>query len=74
MLLAAILAIHLAQFTLPNGQKIEVNPNEVSSVREPQGEGHFAKGTRCILVMTNGKLIAVQEECDAVRIAVESDR
>ena len=62
-----VVAIVFVQLTGPDGkQRIDVNPVEVSSVREPS-EGHFAKGTHCILTMTSGKVTAVYESCETVR-------
>ena len=57
----------------PGGQEIDVNPLEITSVREPQegSEGHFPKGTRCILKMTNGTSNFVVESCPEVRRLVE---
>jgi uncharacterized protein YlzI (FlbEa/FlbD family) len=52
----------------PDGQEITINTAEISSIRRPQenaGE-HFAAGTKCILVMTNGKFIATTEDCKEV--------
>ena len=52
----------------PGGQPVFVSPHGVSSVREPQNvnKRYFVKGTRCVLVMTNGQFIAVTETCDEV--------
>ena len=58
----------------PAGQEIDVNPNEISSLREPQKgtEGHyFAHGTHCLVKMTNGNTNIVAEDCATVRTMVE---
>jgi hypothetical protein len=62
-LLAIFLELHG-----PNGQIIEVNPNEISSLRTPQAGSseHFAKGVRCIIKMTNSNINAVVETCETV--------
>jgi hypothetical protein len=64
-----LVAILLAQLTGPGGQRIDINTADVTSVRDIHGEieGHYAKGTSCIVVMSNGKFIAVREDCDTVR-------
>ena len=61
----ALFVMALIQLTGPGGQHIEVNPAEVSSLREPRGvhSGHFAAGTRCIVIMANGNLISAGETC-----------
>lgn len=57
----------------PNGQEIQVNPAEVTSLRAPNEPGlaHFAPGTKCVLVMTDGKFIALSEACAAVSAKLE---
>jgi hypothetical protein len=71
--LAEVLALHLLLVHAPDGQAIQVNPGEISSIREPRDtEGqHWQKGVRCILSMTNGKFIAVVEDCPAIVEAME---
>ena len=69
MLLAELLmAYSLIHLHGPGAQVIEVNPYEVSSLREPQenSDGHFAQGTRCLVTMSNGKINAVVEMCEDV--------
>jgi hypothetical protein len=68
MILAQAAAVAFIQLTGPDGrQHIDVNPAQVTSVRDPRAAGHFAKGTKCIVFMSNGNFIAVAEDCDAVR-------
>jgi len=64
----SIVAILFIELHAPDGQKIDINPAEVNTVREPRegAEGHFAKGVKCLVTMTDGKFIAVIEPCDAV--------
>lgn len=66
---ALVLALVLVQLTGPDGrQRIDINPNRVTSVRDPSGpKGHLAHGTHCVLGMSNGKFIAVSEDCATVR-------
>ena len=60
----------------PGGQEIDINPHEVSSIREPVAgaESHFPKGTRCVIIMNNSRINAVNEDCDTVRIMVEQEK
>jgi hypothetical protein len=62
------LVLHLLLVHAPDGQVIEINPHEISSIREPRNtEGqHWQKDVHCILSMTNGKFIAVVEDCNTV--------
>jgi len=50
----------------PNGQGIWVNPAEVVTVREPLRKDGFADGTRCVVTLANGNLVASIEPCDTV--------
>ena len=75
LITVAIAAFHLIQLHGPGGQEIDVNPHEISSLRDPSSdpEGHFAKGIRCIVFMTNGKALGITEDCDTVRKIVEEE-
>jgi hypothetical protein len=68
-----LVLLHLIQLHGPDGQIIDVNPNEVSSLREPRegSEGHFPNGTKCIISMTNSKLVFVTEDCELIRMEIE---
>jgi hypothetical protein len=63
-----LLALTLIELSAPDGRPLDINPAEVSSVRQPMDmhHGHWAAGTRCVLVMTNGRMNAVAEPCNVV--------
>lgn len=65
-------ALTLVELHGPEGQRYYLNPVEISTIREPVGNDlrHFSKGTRCLIVTTNGKFLAVHETCDEVRAEV----
>ena len=65
-----IVALVLIKLTDPSGNRIDINAAEVNSVRETLNEGHLAKGSHCLVVMGNGRFIAVQETCEQVRQAL----
>jgi hypothetical protein len=69
-----ILSLHLLVLHGPNGQEIDVNPNEITSLREPRqgSDEHFAKGVRCLVRMTDGNINTVVEECRAIREMIEA--
>ena len=73
---AAMVAFKLIQLHGPDGQEIDVNPHEVASLREPSSisEGHFPKGVRCVVVMTNGRFNLVKEDCSTVKVMVEESQ
>jgi hypothetical protein len=73
MLSVSILALlHLIQLHGPDGQVIDINPSEVSSLREPRKtEDHFPKGTNCVVIMTNSRISLVVEDCEVIRSEIE---
>lgn len=66
-----ILLVILLQFHGPGGQTIWVNPETVTSVREPKSDDHFGHGVRCIINMDDGKFAAVTEDCEEVKVRGE---
>ena len=64
-----VLYLNLIYVHGPDGQEIEINVHEVSSIRMPRegSEGHFAKNVECLVYMTNGKFIATKETCLDIR-------
>jgi hypothetical protein len=66
--MAVLVAATFIQLTTPDGNELDVNANEVSSVRAPvSSPGKWPKNTKCILFMNNGRFNAVEEECRVVR-------
>jgi hypothetical protein len=57
----------------PDNQEIEINPKEISSIREVRGAdaGHFREGAKCLIIMTNGKFISTVENCRTVTDRVQ---
>jgi hypothetical protein len=68
----AVVALTLLQFTGPTGVRIDLNGEAMTSIRDPHSMsgGHWVKGTNCVIVMSNGRFIAVKETCDEVRQAI----
>jgi hypothetical protein len=73
MTLAELFALSLIALHGPGGHEIDINPNEVSSIRDTSivTEGHFSKDIKCLLFMTNGKVIGVTESCKEVLRLIE---
>jgi hypothetical protein len=63
---AAILLAAWITVTGPAGQKITVNTAEIVSVRPPTTAGHFDADVRCVIYTTDGKYVAVTEDCTTV--------
>jgi len=69
MTLVEALVIAFVELHGPSGQVLEVNPALVSSIRQPidvAGPSHWARGTRCIIIMSKGMFLAVSEDCVTV--------
>ena len=72
-----ILAIlQLIELHGPNGQRIEVNVAQISSIRgtgvlSTPHKGHFHSDVHCILTMTNGNFNAVTETCEQVNQLID---
>jgi hypothetical protein len=68
-------ALVLVVFTGPDGQKIEVNPEQVVSIRNRRPDsikaGYVQGDLRCSLHTTDGKIVNVIETCEEVRRALE---
>lgn len=59
----------------PGNQLLEINPDEIVSLRMPQSTEHFAPGVRCIVNTADGKFSTVQEDCDTVKhLIIEGHR
>src|SRR5262249_37312395 len=71
----SLLALLFIELHGPTGQTLYVNAAEISMLREPTAQAlaaqHWAKGVHCIIVQTNGKFLAVAEDCATVRSKLE---
>lgn len=65
--MAALLVAGFIQLTGPNGQLILLNPEYITNMRPPRGDGHFTAGTRCLVFTVDGKYISVLQDCNAIR-------
>jgi hypothetical protein len=64
---AIAVALGMIALTGPDSQRIDVAPSAIVSLREPRGPEHFAPGVRCLLHMSDGRVVTVVETCDTVR-------
>lgn len=70
----ALAAAIFIQLTGPGGQVIDLNVEQIVTVRRPRGEDHFAPGAQCVVTTTDGKFIAVKEPCPAIRDLINGAR
>ena len=70
----ALIALHLIILHGPDNQRIAINADEISSLRAPgTAEGdNYAKNVKCVVIMTNGKFIAVIETCRDIYLKTET--
>jgi hypothetical protein len=67
-----LLALSLVVLTGPQGQKIEINPHAVVTIRTARNErGTFAPGIKCLIHTADGKIVHVIEDCEMVRLALQ---
>jgi hypothetical protein len=74
-----LIASHFITAHTPDGEEVSLNTAEISSIRQPQDAAtsvdHFAKGTKCVVVMTNGKFIALTDTCiDIIKRIAEIEK
>ena len=83
LLTAAIAAFHLIQLHLitvhaPNGDEMQLNSTEISSIRQPRDAGtvsHFGPDVHCVVVMANGRFVGTIEDCSTIiRLLIEPER
>jgi hypothetical protein len=67
-------AIVLIQLTAPDGQRIDVNPLAIVSMRPPRGTDHFAANANCVLITLDGKFVLVQETCGRIMSLIDHSR
>ena len=68
MILLVLILLHAG-----DGQVVDVNPDQITSLRSPR-EKHdklFPPNTECLIYLTDGKFVAVQEECSTVKKTIE---
>lgn len=65
----AMLVAALVELQGPGGQVILVNPDHITNIRKPYfvDQGHFTKGTNCLVFTADGKYFATMQSCQAVR-------
>lgn len=68
MTYAMMATVVLIELHTPTDQLIIINPAEVSTMIDPDqfSERHFIQGTNCVVIMTNARLNATAEHCEAI--------
>jgi hypothetical protein len=73
-MIAELFALHLVRLMGTDGELVEINPEEVVSVREPgMIAGHLHPFTRCVIYTSDGKFISVKNECSEVQSKLETE-
>lgn len=67
--------LHLLVLTGPDGLRIEVNSDEIVTLRPPRGQeqDHIHKNIHCVIFTTDGKFVSVTETCDKVHELMDED-
>jgi hypothetical protein len=64
----------LVVFHTVDGHEVSINPKQVTSLRaakDDEPNKYYTEDVRCIIGLTDGKLITVSEHCDVVRQKIE---
>jgi uncharacterized protein YlzI (FlbEa/FlbD family) len=64
--------LYLIRLHSPDGHEIDINPREITVIREREHGKHFTPGVECAISMSDGKFVAVVETCDEVRAKIET--
>lgn len=51
-----------------DGHVVQVNPDQVTSLRPRTSGEHFTEKAQCLVNLTDGKYVTVTETCDKVRL------
>lgn len=72
VVLPLLIALHLVRLTGPDDQLIEINPDEVVSIREPRNsDQHFHERVQCLIFTSDGKFTGVVEDCETVHTRLQ---
>ena len=74
MILVEVLAVLLITLHGSTGQEIDINPEEVVTLRTARDGEHLPPNTRCVINMTDGKFNAVREDCRTVLHLIEEKK
>ena len=59
---------HFLSLTSPDGQEVNINIDQVVSIRERrEDEKHFHHDVQCLIFTSDGKFIGVKESCQVVQ-------
>ena len=67
MNLLLTMALVMIQVTGPNGNRIDVNPNDIVSLRQPQTRDFYDPRVKCIVYTLDATFVGTQETCEQVR-------
>lgn len=65
-------ALYLIRLHGPDGNEIDINPREITVMREKEQGKHLTPGVECAISMSDGKFVAVVETCDQVRQKIDA--
>ena len=68
-----LVSVVMIQLTGPNGNRIDVNPHDIVTIREPQVPGFFDAKVKCVLFTLDNQFIGIRETCAQVRELIQSE-
>jgi hypothetical protein len=64
----------LVELTGASGESIVLNSDAVVTIRAPRRSDHFAPGMQCLITTSDGKYVAVRQQCHTVRELIDADK
>jgi uncharacterized protein YlzI (FlbEa/FlbD family) len=65
-------ALYLIRLHDPNGNEVDINPREITVMREKQQGQHLTAEAECAISLSDGKFVSVRETCDQVRQKIDA--
>jgi hypothetical protein len=70
-----IALVEFILFMALDGRQIEVNPEQVVTVAKPRDDEKLVTDkARCVITLTDGKIISVAEDCISVKLRLEGSK
>jgi hypothetical protein len=79
MIIIPMMATVLIRLHNPHGATIDINPDQIVSLRSAAPEKHaddrlLHSSIQCMLTLADGKFIGVVEDCEAIKAQIEKQQ
>ena len=70
MKLLLVMALTMIHVTGPTGNRVDINPTDIVSLRQPPTAGFLDPKVKCVIFTLDASFIGAQETCDQVRALI----